>query len=347
MVRNHYRPILVLGLFALAACGGGSMNSSVPASTSAQSAAQAAVQSQARTLMDKPAPAPKTDGEVVYNSILSPLAPIPSQGFECCLVKEFGDGVNLTETGILDTVSIVMDSWGCQTGDGNVSTGPTACTTTPGSTFNVPITLRVYAVCPGASCAGGGPANSHVGALLATQTKTFAIPYRPSADPARCPSNGTFYSDVVTAGESPITNPHCTHGLPTVIVFDAIVPQAGAPKNLPSQTIFTVAYNTFSGGYAPTGVHSGADSLNVGAEGPGGPTGSAYDPHGAFINYSTLGAINYCDHGTGGSNYLRLDTDVSDCWGPQAFFINGLHPQIKVTLSDKKDNDDKTKRKDN
>lgn len=345
MVRNLYRPILVLGLLALSACGGGgSMSSSVPASTSAQSAAQAAVQSQTRTLMEKSDR--KTDGEVVYNSIPSPLAPIPSQGFECCQVKEFGDGVNLTETGILDTVSVVMDSWGCQTGDGNVSTGPTACMTTPGSTFTVPITLRVYAVCPGASCAGGGPPNSHVGALLATQTKTFAIPYRPSADPSRCPSNGTFYSNVPVAGESPITNPNCTHGLPTAIAFDAIVPSAGAPKNLPAQTIFTVAYNTFSGGYAPTGVHSGADSLNVGAEGPGGPTGSAYDPHGAFINYSTLGAANYCDGGTGGSNYLRLDTDATNCWGPQTFFINGLHPQIQVTLSNKKDNDDKTRRKD-
>ena len=325
------------------------MNSSVPAgSQQPQAVAQSAqtTQTQARTALDNDkARSPQADGEIVYNSIPSPLAPIPSQGFECCSVSEFGDGVNLTGTGTLDTVSVVMDSWGCETGDGNVSIGPAACHTTPGSTFNVPITMSVYAVCPALSCV---PANSRVGALLAKQTKTFAIPYRPSADPVHCPPNGTFFSDVAIVGEGTLTHPHCTHGFVNLIVFDALVPQAGAPKDLPSQAIFTVAFNTTTWGYAPTGLacttrpsdQCGYDSLNVGAEGPGGPVGTAFDPNGAFINYRT--PAFYCDKGTGGFNYLRLDTGP-DCWGPQPGFPNGLHPQIQVTISNKHDNDDKNK----
>src|ERR1700676_1835835 len=151
MLRTLHRPLLVVGLFSLAACsGGGNMNSSIPGSqpVSAQSAAQATTQTQTRTAMSNNEGNSNTGGTVVYNSIPSPLAPIPSQGFECCSVSEFGDGVNLTGTGHLDTVSVVMDSWGCETGDGNVSApDPNACHTTPNSTFNVPITMNVYAIC--------------------------------------------------------------------------------------------------------------------------------------------------------------------------------------------------------
>jgi hypothetical protein len=341
--------MVLVALVSLAACSGGAgtMNSSVPVgSQSLQATTQTTTQSQTRTTLDKPAP--KADGKVVYDSIPKTLAPIPSQGFECCTVSEFGDGVNLQGTGTLDTVSVVMDSWGCQTGDGNTSTGANACQTTPGSTFNVPITMSVYAICS-ASCV---PPNSRVGALLAQQTKTFAIPYRPSADPQRCPSDGTFFSDVAIVGEGTLPNPHCTHGFVNLIVFDNLVPQPSAPKNLPSQAIFTVAFNTSDWGYAPTGLacttrpsdQCGYDSLNVGAEGPGGPVGSAFDPNGAFINYRNAGF--YCDNGTGGVNYLRLDTGVN-CWGPQPNFPNGLHPQIQVTTSNKNDNDDKNKGNDN
>src|ERR1700692_526201 len=230
--------MVLVALVALAACSGGAgtMNSSVPVgSQSLQAATQTTAQAQTRITLGKPAP--KSDDKIVYDSIPSPLAPIPSQGFECCSVSEFGDGVNLKGTGTLDTVSVVMDSWGCETGNGGVSApDPNACHTTPNSTFNVPITMNVYAICPAATCV---PANSRVGALLATQTKTFAIPYRPSAD-ARC-TGGRFYSDVATIGESPPPG-NCTHGLVNLIVFDALVPQAGAPKNLPSQAIFTVAF---------------------------------------------------------------------------------------------------------
>jgi hypothetical protein len=56
MIRNHYRPLLVVSLFAVAACSGGTgtMNSSVPASQPvAPQSAQATTQTQTRTTLSK------------------------------------------------------------------------------------------------------------------------------------------------------------------------------------------------------------------------------------------------------------------------------------------------------
>jgi hypothetical protein len=46
------------------------------------------------------------------------------------------------------------------------------CVTTPGDTYNVPITFNVYNVGTG----------NVVGTQIVSVTQTFAIPYRPSAD---------------------------------------------------------------------------------------------------------------------------------------------------------------------
>ena len=288
----------------------------------------------------KPNPEPKApnpDGTVVYDSIPNQLHAISSVGFECCQVKEFGDGLKLTKPGVLDTVSVVMDSWGCQNGTWH---GPTdtpataACSTTPGATFNEDITVNVYAV---SGATGVGP-------LIAVQTKTFAIPYRPSADPVHCTgaNAGEFFSAVDQKFYGGVQG-GCDNGLVNLIVFDHIMPTPAAPATLPAQVIVTVAYNTSTGGYVPIGTTTacftssggcGYDSLNVGVDGPGGPVGSVLDPNGIFVNYSL--ASNYCDHGAGGVNTLRLDTSPTSCgWA-------GFHPQIQVT-TDKNDKDDNPK----
>ncbi len=75
----------------------------------------------------------------------------------------------------LQTVTVAISDWACQRG----SWTDGSCVTTPGTTFSVPITFNVYQV---------GASNA-VGALIATKTQTFAIPYRPSADP-NCPAGG-------------------------------------------------------------------------------------------------------------------------------------------------------------
>jgi hypothetical protein len=257
------------------------------------------------------APAPAT---VVYDSV--PAGPLsssfPSIGFQSNHELEFGDGVNLTQTGYLHSVSWILRSFGCQAGTGGAAT----CVTTPGATFAVPVTANVYAL------TGSG---THVGSLLATQTKTFNIPYRPSSDPTKCtPASGRFFDTVsqtcVTALGVRITLP-----MPSVL--------------LSSPVIFTMTFNTQTFGYNPIGIVGcppsagcGYDQLNISASTLGGPVGSAYDPNSVF-NSSATGTSTY----EGGdcnptpiypANQLTLD---NGCWGSTTDFPGGLHPQLQVT----------------
>jgi hypothetical protein len=85
---------------------------------------------------------------------------------------------------------------------------------------------------------------------------------------------------------------------------------------LPDDVIWTVAFNTSGYGTMPmpcgnSNPGCGYDSLNVGAQSfMGEPYGGIdTDPNGVFLN-STAG-FAYCDMGTGGTGFLRLDTP---CW---------------------------------
>ncbi len=99
----------------------------------------------------------------------------------------------------LQTVTVAMSSWACQTG----SWADGSCRTTPGATYNVPITFNVYNVAPGDA----------VGTQIATVTQTFAIPYRPSAD-ATCPATGQ-----ASAGAGFTVGSSCQNGLVSEITF--------------------------------------------------------------------------------------------------------------------------------
>ncbi len=254
------------------------------------------------------------NGTVVYSSIPKPLKAVASVGFEANQVLEFGDGVNLTHTGKLQRVRYVLSSWGCQSGHWNSSN----CVTTPGATFPVAITLNVHAV---------NNSTNRVGALLKTQTQTFNIPYRPSYDSVRCTGTGKFYSTADAA---------CVNGLANVIVFDFTAPRV----NLPIQSTFSLAYNTSDYGTPPMGHATpcysssggcGYDSLNVSADGTGGPIGSPVDPNSVFDSFTQ--AIDYCNPllGTG----FRIDSGCPP--GPAGW--NLYHPQFEVRVGGGGDND--------
>jgi hypothetical protein len=245
----------------------------------------------------------------VYDSILTNKnggisSYISSLGFECCATKEFGDGVVFTNAGArLKTVGIVMSSWGCENGTWNADN----CVTTPGSKFSLPITMNVYAV----TGEPGGPFG--VGALLASKTKTFNIPYRPSANDTICTGQnlGRFLGKV---------DKECDNGLSVRISFNFLLPKV----ILPAQAIVSVAYNTSDAGYNPIGQNTpcftssggcGYDALNVSADGPGGFVGNPIDPNGVFVNFGIPG--EYC---SGSGSGFQLDTP---CW-------TGYHPEIKV-----------------
>jgi hypothetical protein len=243
----------------------------------------------------------------VYNNIPSPRpGNVPSVGFEATSASEFGGQVQLNGTvGRNPQVTVLMSSWGCQTGSWSAGN----CATSSGSGFSVPITLNAYNV---------GPSDA-VGSLIATKTQTFNIPYRPSADATHCTGGdaGKWYQASTST---------CFNGYAWPITFDL------TGVSLPDNVILTVAYNTSHYGYAPKGDHTacytssggcGYDSLNVGTSGPAATAGSYPTPDGAYANSSWGGF--YCDGGAGGTGTLRFD-NAPGCW-------TGYQPAFKVTES--------------
>jgi hypothetical protein len=159
----------------------------------------------------------------VYNNIPNPLrGNMASEAFEATQTSEFGGQVELAGVARKSpTVTVTLSSWACQNLQGGA-----ACHTTPGSTFEWPITLNLYAV-----GAENAPAEK-----LATLTQTFAIPFRPSAS-KKCTPNA---EGAVGWG------PNCFHGKTHNI-------KSHLPGvSLPTKVIISVAYNTSDYGYAPT-----------------------------------------------------------------------------------------------
>lgn len=141
-----------------------------------------------------------------------------------------GDEVGLPATSgrTLQGIKVVMSSWACQTG--NVSDG-TCTTTTPRASFTVPITVNLYAV--------AGTATAPVpGVALAAKTQSFNILYRPTSTPDLCSGDNQRWFD--------FTDGTCDHGLAQVINFSF-----AGKLTLPSQVIWTVAFNTTHLGASP------------------------------------------------------------------------------------------------
>jgi hypothetical protein len=207
----------------------------------------------------------------VYNAIPSKLpGSVPSEGFECCQTKEFGDEVGLGGPARnLKGMTVTMVSWGCESG--HWYSGD--CVTTPGATFQVPLTFTIYEDNSGDD-----------GAVLAQSTQNVNIPYRPSAD-SRCTGDqaGKWYSR---------RDHTCYNGYAVNVQTDF----AGAATVLPDEVIFSTAFNTTTSGYNPVGPAPcnlenggcGYDSLNVGAwSAPNAPyVGTDIDPDAVFRNGS-------------------------------------------------------------
>jgi hypothetical protein len=302
---------------AITACGAGTQQQVTPAANTGvaqQSAARLTTASRSDRNDDDNRDVESGDdgnGAVVYSSIPKPLKAVASVGFEANQELEFGDGVKLTRTGKLQQVRYVLSSWGCQSGHWYSND----CVTTPGATFPVPITINVHAV---------DNSVNRVGTLLATQTRTFNVPYRPSADHVRCTGTqaGKFYSTV---------DARCVNGLANVITYSF----SGPRVTLPLQSTFSLAYSTTHYGTPPRGESApcfmssggcGYDSLNVSADGPGGPIGSPVDPNSVFDSYAPPFVANYCNPALGYG--FRIDSGCPP--GPAGWTLN--HPQFEVRV---------------
>jgi hypothetical protein len=184
--------------------------------------------------------------EVIYSDLPTPKpGNVVALGFEATQTSSFGGQVEFGATARNNpTVSVLMSSWACQSGTWDAKD----CETTQGAKFELPITFTVNAV---------GPGNS-VGAQLASGTKVFKIPYRPSYS-QKCFSTsvGTWYH----RGE-------CFNGKAVRISMPFKM------LTLPSKAIVTVSYNTSDYGSTPQrpqACNSEAqgcpyDALNVGVQ---------------------------------------------------------------------------------
>ena len=220
--------------------------------------------------------------DVIYNSTLSPLpGNIPSYGGEAYSFNEIGNEVNLApSTEPLTDVTVTMSSWACETGGW---TGPTPCTTTPGQTYAVPITFNIYN--PGAT-------PGTVGSLITTETQSFNIPYRPSANSVTNPG-GTQCSGAPN-GESEwydTATGTCYNGLADNVRFDF------TSKNvtLPSTVVYGISYDTDNHGPNPIGgTTSPTDSLNVAftTESTDVSVGSDANPGNIYVNSASATNTN-------------------------------------------------------
>jgi hypothetical protein len=252
-------------------------------------------------------------GQIIYNSIPSPLpGNVGSEGPEAYAFRELGDGLVFTAgtPRSLATVKVVLSDWACTSGNWFNPIGkPNPCVTSPaGATFSQPITINIYSV------VGTTP-----GPLLFTKTATFKIPYRPSSDAVHCVPGGIPGGD----GEqwySPADNT-CYHGLAFPITFDF----SADGVVLPDQAIITIAFNSTH--YGPSPIGQGAacfsttegcpyDSLNISTDGS--PTvGNNVDPNGIYFNYY------FTNSGCTKPNPTNVLFDDTPCWA-------GGHPEILV-----------------
>ncbi len=257
------------------------------------------------------------DPSVQYDSIPNPMpANLHSDGVEAYYFDELGSSITLANSGqTLNSVVVEMDSWGCQTGGG------VTCATTPGATFPAPITLKIYR-------AGSGDGHAP-GTLITSDTQTFNIRYRPSADPTNC--SGAHAGQWDNSGT-------CTSGLEDNITFDNFSPSSVA---LPGTVVYGIAYNTDNNGYAPLGGSgSPLDSLNIamastGASNPSVGSDPDSSPPSLFIDSTEAASEFVCPTGSATvGSLIEYDVAYNGPAGPSTCGLGSTLDGTTATDSD-------------
>lgn len=239
---------------------------------------------------------------VIYSSMPGHPAPgnLPSVGAEAYAFNEFGNEIAFAGTHRdLTSVTVELSSWACVSGNWYDAT----CSTPPGSTFQMPITLNLYQAVPGSSTPG---------ALITSVTQTFSIPYRPSDSP-QCtgPNTGEWYQE--STGQ-------CMHGLATSVTFHL----GGQGVTVPDEIVYGIAYNTTHFGYHPIGTAAcdatsqgcPYDSLNIALSQDPQNVTAGTDPNPGTVWQNSPYGGEYCDGGTAGTGIFRLDSPEPgmNCW---------------------------------
>jgi hypothetical protein len=241
--------------------------------------------------------------EVIFDYIPSPLpGNVLSYSYESWGVAEAGDQISFSTNGNqqLDNAKVVVSSWACEVGTGWAPVNDEPCVTEPGSTFEQEITLKIY------------DPNDDM-SVVATRTRTFDIPFRPSTDP-ECPAteNGQGWGQ------------GCFLGLAHVITFDLTGVIA------PDEIVYGVAWNTSDYGYVPKGdgVACAAvqfagcpyDLLNLGIEGTAPAAVGTDELADGIWQYSVFGS-SYCNGVADDPTVFRVD---DGCW-------DGLNPLVRFS----------------
>ena len=232
----------------------------------------------------------------VYNNLPNKLPPnTPSEGFEATSTSQFGNIVELSKVHrgrVNPRVIFTLSDWACQTGGGET------CLSAKRSSYTWPITVNLYAA---------GPANT-LGSLLATQTQTVTIPFRPSAS-AECAAKGKPGEWFEKKSAS------CFNGL----LFKDSYTFAGL--TLPNEVVVGIAYNTENYGAEPTGVPGPENSLNVAMFATAPRAGT--NPRGEEVFVSSNWPQMYC----GSSATLDTFAPSGLCPG----YYEGYLPGLEIT----------------
>jgi hypothetical protein len=211
------------------------------------------------------------DTNVAYNDMPFDVVNClnPGVAFEAHPWNEFGDSVTLSGTArTLNSLRVDFQSFACVSGAWDTGCGGGTTTGVSPGTFPWPITANIYAAGTGGQVAGS---------LLATETVTAQIPFRPNSDSANCPLTPTKWFNPLAPGGGA-----CQNSIATVLTFNNWTFQSGFTGTLPGSVVWTVAFNTSTQGYTPQGnktpvctlppatasttvcPQNPADSLNVG-----------------------------------------------------------------------------------
>ncbi len=273
------------------------------------------------TCFVKPSTGPRCttgDTSVAYNAMPFDVVDClnPAIGFEAQSASEFGNGVTLASgTGRnLSQLKVDFQSYACESGAWYKAN----CVSTPGDTFNWPITANIY------DPNGSGGLTTPIATVTTTQT----IPYRPSASGTTiCPSDGggQWTAGSLWFNPQAVGGGKCQTSIGTVLTFN--FPSGTV---LPDTVVWTVAFNTSDFGVTPQrpkacntgpdtnfpGLTDGGcpyDSLNVGDNGN---TGGADNP-GSFISGGPYAGSDF----TTGVAYLNQGSGLQSQTG-----WDGLRP---------------------
>jgi hypothetical protein len=228
--------------------------------------------------------------DTVYSTLPSPTLPnLPSLGYQANQTAEFGGLVQLVGTSIpLSAVTVALSNWAYESTYEPVGTS---------AGFDEDLTLNLYNVGAGDS----------VGSLIATETISDLVPWRPEPDPADCPpGNNNDYLG---------SDGNCYSGSLSTATFDF------TGVTVPSELIYGLAYDTETWGANPIGAPGPWDSLNFALSTSGPTVGSQPLPDTAYWNTST--ASNYTDGGAAGVGIFRQDTN----WSPYSGAIEFDTPE--------------------